>query len=158
MDNIAIFWLVFGVILMLLELLLPGLVVVFLGTAAILVSLAMSLGFIEEILSSVTAWFISSIVLTLGFRGLVMKFIPAGDVSFGEPDNLIDSYGKIVTVVEEIGLEEGGRILYQDSTWPAITEGEHIPIGAKAKILTRINVTFVVEPVFDLADKDLLED
>ncbi len=155
MDNIANFWLAFGIILMLLEFLLPGMVVVFLGAAAVLVSLAMGLGLLEGVLSSVTAWFISSIVLTLGLRGVVLKFIPTGDVSVAVLDEQIDSYGKIVSVAEEVGLEEGGRIFFQGSTWPAITEKEHIPKGAKARILTRLNVTFVVEPVNEI---DLLED
>ena len=150
MTNITIIWFIVGAALMLLEFILPGMVSIFLGASAVLVGIALSLGIISGISHSLIAWFISSIVMVVGLRGLLLKYVPQGDVTVGELNNVLMNSGQIVTVDEEVGLEEGGRIFFHDSTWAAITSEGKIPKGAKAKIVTRIKSVYVVEPLSEL--------
>ncbi len=147
MEPFAFFWILLGVSLMLLEVLIPGLVVIFLGFAAILVGLAINFGFIEGVLTSLTTWFISSIALVLGFREMLLKLAPQGDITIAKLDEQKELLGQIVTVINAVGPKPGGRIFFQDSTWPAMTQKEVIPKGAKAKILTRLNLTYIIEPL-----------
>jgi len=155
MATMALFWFIFGGILLLLEFLLPGLVVIFLGASAVLVGLALSLGWIEGLSESLMTWFISSIVLILSLRGALLKFAPTGKVSVAELNDQESCLGKIVTVAEDVGLNKGGRIFFQGTTWPAVTTEGQIPKGAKARVLVRLNVTYVVEPISEI---DLLEE
>jgi len=149
MDSFPLFWVIAGLSLMLLEFIIPGLVVIFLGFAAILVGLALNFGFIEGLIAAMTAWFIGSIFLVLAFRQLLLKFAPTGEVSKAKLGDQVDLVGQIVTVVDPVHPEAGGRIFFQDSTWPAVCPGTSLPKGAKARILSRVNLTYEVEPVVE---------
>ncbi|AAS70429.1 nodulation efficiency protein NfeD domain protein [Leptospira interrogans serovar Icterohaemorrhagiae str. Verdun HP] len=54
----------------------------------------------------------------------------------------------MVPVVKDILVErKGGRILFQGVEWDAISKKSRIPKGNKARILSRDNLTFFVEPL-----------
>jgi membrane protein implicated in regulation of membrane protease activity len=140
-------WIIFGAVLMLLEILLPGLVVVFLGLGAWVVALALKLGWVEGWMMAGTLWFISSLVLIIGLRGLITRFLPGDTDKGSELDEDLDAFGKVVEVVEEVSPEnEDGRIRFQGSSWPAVSEDGSIPAGNRAKIIARQNLVWVVEP------------
>ena len=70
------FWLVLGVVLTLLELVLPGAVAVFLGFGALAVALALYLGLVEGWISAFTFWFISSLLLLIILRSFLQRICP----------------------------------------------------------------------------------
>lgn len=145
-QTITWIWIVVGALLILLELLVPGAVVVFLGLAAIIVGVCRFLGLFADLSDAFVAWFILSLVLILLLRSLVRRFFPA-ETSFKSISDESDSYGQVVEVVERIGEKDpSGRIRYQGTSWSAVSRSGEIEQGAKARILCRENLVFVVEP------------
>lgn len=155
MSGFVLFWLVFGVVLMLLELVIPGLVMVFLGLAAALVALGLGLGLIEGFMEAMVAWFVSSLGLILALRELALKLAPTGEGYVADLNQPAELYGKVVTVIDEVSHDEGGRIAFEGTSWPAIAEGTPIPKGAKARILGRIEMTYIVEPLSEIERLEL---
>ena len=145
MSDPAVVWAVIGLFLILAEIILPGGIVILLGAACIVVSSLLWGGIVEGISQSLTVWFITSIVLLLGFRGLTQKLI-GGDAHVDNTDEAIDIYGQVAEVKETIGPgEKQGRIHFQGSDWPAVADGTVIETGEIVRIICQQNIAFVVE-------------
>lgn len=145
-------WIVAGVVLIILELVVPGAVLVFLGAGALLVALLIWLGLVQTWVSSITAWFIASLVLLLVLRSFFQRFV-SGDAEKQSTDEDLDAYGKVVDVVEAIGPSQEGRIRYRGTTWQAACHDHTIEAGTKAQIVYRENLIWIVEPA-DPLDAD----
>ncbi len=141
-------WLVGGIILMLLEFVLPGGIVFFLGLGATLVSLLLYLGVIEGWLQAFTVWFIGSLMLLFGLRGIVQKIIPA-QVEKGRTDEDLDAYDKIAKVYQTIPAGGEGRIEFRGSTWAARGYDESVSLeaGTVVRIVFRDNLLWVVDAI-----------
>ena len=148
MDKAIIFWVIFGVVLMLIELILPGLVVVFLGMAALLVALGLYMGLLNGWLQALTAWFVISIVLTLTLRSMCARLIP-GIRRKGNINEDLDAFGTIVEVVAVNDPPSSARISFRGSTWDAEYLRGELAVGDQVRLLTRDNLIWVVEPVKD---------
>lgn len=138
-------WIVAGVALMLLELVVPGLVLVFLGAGALLVALLVWLGLLSSWVTATTTWFIASLALLLGLRGLVQRLVP-GQTETQSTDEELDAFGEIVEVAETVGPEPGGRIRYRGTTWDALCLEQTIQAGARARIVCREDLVWIVDP------------
>lgn len=139
-------WIVAGAVLIVLELIVPGMVLVFLGAGALLVALLVWLGLVQTWVASITTWFIASLVLLLVLRGFFQRFI-SGDAETQSTDEDFDTYGKVVDVVEAIGPDKEGRIRYRGTTWQAACYDNTLEAGTKAQIVCRENLIWIVEPV-----------
>lgn len=139
-------WLIGGVVLMLLEFLLPGGIVFFLGLGATVVSLLLFTGLIEGWLQAFTAWFVGSLLLLFGLRGLVQKLIPA-EVERGKTDEDLDAYNQTAEVFERIPAKGEGRINFRGSTWVARSchDDRDLERGTQVRIVFRDNVVWMVE-------------
>lgn len=145
LDNAVLIWGAFGIFLMLAELIIPGGIVVFLGTSAIIVAASLQFGLIASWLHAFTLFFISSIILLLMFRNLGQKMV-GGDSIIENTDENLDVFGTEVDVIETIGPgNKKGRILFQGTNWTALGDGSEIKVGDKAKIVCRDNISYVVE-------------
>ncbi len=138
-------WIVAGAVLIVLELIVPGMVLVFLGAGALLVALLVWLGLVQTWVASITTWFIASLVLLLVLRGFFQRFI-SGDAETQSTDEDFDTYGKVVDVVEAIGPDKEGRIRYRGTTWQAACYDNTLEAGTKAQIVCRENLIWIVEP------------
>ena len=127
-------WMSLGIALMVAELLVPGGIVVFLGISAMVVSMAIYVGWISSVTYALLTWFITSIVFMLFLRSLFMKYFE-GDSQIHDVDDNAGISGKIVEVIEEITPEQSGRVRMRDSTWVAKSE-ENFKIGDKAIIVS----------------------
>lgn len=146
-DLLSWIWLVGGVILLLAELVLPGLVAGFLGAAAVLVAGLRFLGVIEGLAASVAAWMGLSVVLTLSLRRWMQRLLP-GDVKKSLPLEDTHAFGTLVEVLETIREGDAdGRIRWQGTTWPAMSTSGVIPKGARAHLVVRQDLAWLVEPV-----------
>ena len=148
-------WIVVGVVLIVLELIVPGAVLVFLGAGALLIAFFIWLGLIQTWVTSITAWFISSLVLLLVLRSFFQRFV-SGDVEKQSTDEDIDAYGDVVDVVETIGPDREGRIRYRGTTWQATSYDYTLEAGTKAQIVYRESLVWIVEPANPL-DPDSLQ-
>jgi len=146
-DTITWLWLICGLILMVTEIFIPGLVVVFLGLSAVLVAAGRWLGLIDGILESFTFWFAFSMTTVLGLRGIIGRLFP-GNVLRKAVDEDKDAIGNLVEVIEETSSDhELGRIRFRGSTWRAKTEFGRILPGQMAKIQGRKEMVWIVDPV-----------
>lgn len=142
------YWFIGGVVLMLLEFLLPGGIVFFLGLGATLVSLLLYTGLIEGWIQAFTAWFVGSLLLLFGLRGVVQKLIPA-QVERGRTDEDLDAYDQIAEVAETIPAGGEGRINFRGSTWAAkhYHENRALEAGTRVRIVFRDNLLWIVEAI-----------
>jgi len=149
-------WIILGALLIILELVVPGAVLVFLGAGALLVALLIWLGLIQTWIASITAWFIISLALLLALRSFFQRFI-SGDEEKHTTDEDGDAYGLIVEVVETITPENEGRIRYRGTTWQAACYDHTLEVGEKAQIIFRENLIWIVDPANPL-DTDTLDE
>ena len=138
-------WLGSGIFLMATELLLPGLVMVFVGMGALTVALGMYFGYIDGNIQQFITFFISSILYLLTLRFLVLRFVPTDTrkENIDEDDEVI---GSIVEVVADIKSGEFGRVEQSGSSWQARTEGDQTILkGEQVEIVGRDNITWMVK-------------
>lgn len=145
-DQLFIIWFVGGVVLMLLELVLPGGIVFFLGLGATLVSLLLYIDLVDGWLQAFTTWFIGSLALLFGLRGVVQKLVPA-QVEKGGTDEDLDAYNQLAEVCERIPAQGEGRISFRGSTWLARNyhSDRDLETGTTVRIVFRDNLVWVVE-------------
>ena len=141
-----------GLLLMLLETLVPGGVAGFLGLGGLVIAGLRAMGLLVDPLTALVTWVFLSAGLTIALRPLAMRFVQ-GDFSLALTDEDAEAMGETVTVVEEVGDEDPGRIRFRGATWDARAVDGTLPEGAQATILYRDNLTWVVEPADD-ADLD----
>ena len=154
MGTAVWFWLILGLSLIGAELLAPGLVVVFLGMAALIVAGAVALGLVPHWIHQGTLWFTSSLGLIVALRRAATRiFPPDTDVARVEEDDS-DLLGEVVEVVEAVSADdENGRIRLRGATWTAKSIEESLPAGSKAQLVYRDNLVWVVEPATPLLEE-----
>lgn len=140
-----LYWLASGVVLIVLELVVPGAILMFLGGGALFVAFLLWIGVLDHWMGAFTAWFVVSLAFIIVFRGMVQRI--SGGTSVAEStDEDLDASGTVVVVTETIRPEGPGRIRYRGTTWPAICHDHVLEIDAKAKLVRRENLAWVVEP------------
>jgi len=141
------FWVILAAVFIVAELVIPGGIIIFLGIAGLVVAISMQLGFVASWANALTLWFVSSIVMVMLLRGVAQKFA-GGDSSVANTDEDVDALGEVVEVVESIGPgETKGRVVFRDITWNAVSDGSEIQAGEKVQIVSRDNITLVVEKI-----------
>jgi membrane protein implicated in regulation of membrane protease activity len=134
-----------GALLIVTELFIPGLVVCFIGLAAMLVAGFRWLGLLTGTVDSFTVWFITSIILLVGLRHFLLKWIPS-ERTYQMTDEDLDAVGSIVEVVEPVSSSNQlGRVRFGGTTWPAVVKEGTISKGKKAKLVLRDNLVWTVE-------------
>lgn len=150
-------WLVLGMLLIALELIVPGAVIIFFGVGALITGLLTWLGILTGVGAQLWCWLGSSLVLVLLFRRKIADWFPALERYEPKPD-WEDMIGTEVPVLEDVypvgraaefGVEENsGRVRYQGAAWMASAPaGRSRPIysGETAKIIDRKNLLLIVE-------------
>lgn len=149
MDGEVITWifLIGGIVLMLLEALVPGGVTFLLGFSGLTVGILRYFGFLQDPFTATFAWLLSSMALTVLIRPFIKKYFP-GDTFSKFADEDYEAMDQIVQVVEPINDEDNsGRIRYQGISWQARSLQGNIPVGSRVRIKYRENTTWIVEPV-----------
>lgn len=151
MTTAVWFWLILGLSLIGAEFLVPGLVVVFLGFAALLVAGSVALGWTPHWIHQGTLWFTSSLALIVALRRAVTRVFPPETVVARVEEDDSDLYGEIVEVVEAISPDhEQGRIALRGAGWAATSIQHPLAVGTRAKLVYRENLVWVVEPATPL--------
>ena len=136
-------WLAVGTALVLLELVLPGGIVVFPGMASLLVALALYVGWVTTVEKALILWFLLSIVLMLFLRSVFIKYFE-GDTSVQNVDEDKDLKGALVDVVETVQPYKEGRVRLRETTWMARSE-EEITQGNQAVVIGRDGNRLIVK-------------
>lgn len=135
-----------GVALLLLELVLPGGIVGFLGISALLTASLVWMGWIPGFGAALAVWCIVSLALVVLLRRFVMRLIP-GSTETGADDIEEGILGARVRVVEAVSRKTG-RIVFRGVEWSArVASDVTLPVDAEVRVLERDGVTYLVEPV-----------
>jgi membrane protein implicated in regulation of membrane protease activity len=137
-------WIVSGLLLVLAEFVIPGLVVCFFGAGAILTGLALMVFPGLPAAGQIALFLVLSIALLAGVR----RYLPdafRGDEKkrAGNPDDDAVA-GEIVEVVEAIAPPLPGRVAFRGTEWPAASDGP-LAKGEHAEIVRRENLVLVVK-------------
>ena len=138
-------YIVFGVAAMLLELVLPGGIVMCLGLSALTMGGLQFFGLLQDPTLSFMIFAIFSVVLVFPMQWFLRKIAPSSDYSISNVDEDLESYGQVVTVSETILKgQTAGRIRFQGSDWPAISDDGTFPVGTQVKIIGQDNLAWIV--------------
>ncbi len=149
MDGETLTWifLVGGILLMLLEFLVPSGMALILGASGLLVGIARFFGFLDDPITATMTWVFTSAAISLLALPLIRKYLKA-ETSFKLADEDYEAMDQIVDVVEPIDEHSNeGRIRFQGISWQARTLEGEVPAGKQVKIKYRDNTTWIVEPV-----------
>ena len=134
-------WWLLGLVLLGLEILVPGFVLVWFGAAAILVG-ALALAVDWSVRSLALIWAVLSIVLLIAGR----RWFRRADAASEDP-LLNDRAGRLVgrtfTLAEALD-ENGGRLTVDDSTWRI--RGPLLPAGTRVVVRGVDGPVLIVEP------------
>jgi membrane protein implicated in regulation of membrane protease activity len=138
----ALYWFYLGIVLIILEVMTPGLVSIFFGLAALVVALITY--FVPGIPES-AQWVMFSIFSVL-FIVLLRKTLKKTFSGTSEvTEDLFDAYtGKRATVVEFISPGKPGRVEFNGSDWTAEADKE-LDVGVLVRIKSKKNLTLYVE-------------
>jgi len=137
-----IIWFVVGLVLILMEFVIPGLVIVFFGlgawVTAILVAIFPEMAFWVQMMIFTV---FSVVTLVLLRRSLKKRFF--SDQEGAESEGIDDYVGKIATV--EVAFKNGeGKVNFKGTTWDAYAE-EEIPKGSKVTIVDKDSIKLKVK-------------
>jgi membrane protein implicated in regulation of membrane protease activity len=154
LDPTLLTWIFFvgGLLLMLLETLVPGGVAFFLGIGGITVAGLRLVGLLADPVTATIAWIFLSTGLTIALRPIALRYV-GGDSSVAVTDEDAEAIGEHVLVVEPVTEEKPGRIRFRGSEWDARSIDGPLSKGTQAKILYRDNLTWIIEPT-DAAELD----
>jgi membrane protein implicated in regulation of membrane protease activity len=146
-----------GLLMLFLEVFVPGGVALFLGLGGLVVGLLRFMGLLADPFSAVVAWALLSAGLTVALRPVALRYF-GGTASVGITDEDAEAMGQHVTVVEPVSEDEPGRIRFRGATWDARSMEGTLPEGAEARIVYRDNLTWIVEATDHSAlDQELAE-
>lgn len=141
----ALVWAIIGTSLVILEFLIPGTFVLFLGIGALVAGFAtrfFEINLLWQIFVFVTTTFLS---VLLG--GTLVKNIFKPRVTV-DPFVKDDYQGQVVPVVEDVlVMQLGGKVKFQGTLWDAISTDVRISRGDLVKILSRDNLVFTVAQI-----------
>jgi membrane protein implicated in regulation of membrane protease activity len=139
-----IIWFVVGLVLLLLELALPGLIVAFFGVGAWIVAivcLVRDISLNTQLLIFIGSSILSLLLLRRWLKGIFMGHIVSKqDIR----ENLEEFVGKKAVVKEKIVPKAGGRVEFHGTDWAAEADVE-VPEGAVVEIIGKDNITLKVK-------------
>ena len=151
---VPLIWAIVGVVLIISEFFIPGFVIFFFGSGALLNALLTAIiPFLRSsILAQVLIWLgfssLSLFVLRRYFAKIFSGRLFEGRIS-------TDMAGQKADVIEDISPGKPGRIRFHGTTWRAVSDTEAFRSGEKVEILKKENMTYVVTR--SLLEDDLIE-
>jgi inner membrane protein len=143
-----------GILLMILEAVLPGGVAFFLGISGVGVGILRFLGLLSDPVSAFAAWLLTSVGLTIAIRPFIKKYFKS-ETYTKIADEDFEAMDQIAVVTRELNEDDNsGRIRFNGASWNARTLSGRIKPGAKVVIRYRENTTWVVETHDDYEPTD----
>lgn len=140
-QNVPFVWFLIGLLFAVLELIIPGFVLIFFAFGAWLLALLglfVDLDIALQIILFVLASLVSLVTLR---KKLKSKFFQEGKETQSEDDEFT---GQEVTVVETIVPGKGGKVEYKGVNWKAKSAVE-IKEGMTARIIGKESINLIVE-------------
>ncbi len=144
-----VIWFLIGIVLLVLEFILPGLIVAFFGAGACIVGvLCLVSDYVQGSINAQLVIFIASSVSLLLLLRKWLKAIFVGHVASTQDisENLKEFIGEKAVVKREITPKAGGKIEFHGTDWEAQAD-QTIPEGTVVEIVGKDNITLKVKPL-----------
>ncbi len=140
-----LFWFIIGLVLFLLELVIPGFFIFFFGLGAWVTALFCLIVNPESITNlQMVIFAVTSVLSLIALRRLIQKkfFYSKEDLSGGVEDEFTGKEG-----IATSGFKPGkkGKVEFKGTTWDAISKSEVKP-GERVVIIEKESITLIVEP------------
>jgi membrane protein implicated in regulation of membrane protease activity len=137
-------WLIFGLVLMLAELLLPGgFYFIFFGVAAVVVGLVVGLGATTDTTTEIALFVVMAVLSLVVFRGRLLKWFQA-DPQQPPVDQLI---GEVGVANEDLSPGQVGRVELRGTAWSARNDSATVLARGVRVRVTRVDgLTLHVKP------------
>jgi len=137
-------WFVIGLVMLLLEFSMPGLVIFFFGVGAWLVA-AICLFADISVNTQLIIFILASVLLLITLRKWLKNTFIGRSASKKTSDEISEEFlGEKAKVLKEITPETKGRVEFHGSTWDAESD-ENIPEGTTVEIIGKDNITLKVK-------------
>ncbi|MBX7209070.1 MAG: NfeD family protein [Verrucomicrobiaceae bacterium] len=131
-------WFTIGLVLVLAELALPGVVLVFIGLGAWITALTTRLGWTQSLDSQMILFAVSSLVLLVGLRRLCKTWFMGFSTSNPDTSRDLDEFaGKPVRVTAAIGPGVQGKVEFKGAAWTA--EADEALAAGETAVITDID-------------------
>jgi membrane protein implicated in regulation of membrane protease activity len=147
LDNIIskpeLLWFAIGLVLLLLELVIPGFFIFFFGLGAWITALVCLLGEPSTNLQ-IIIFAVTSVIALIGLRRIIQKkfFYSKGK----ESEDVEDEFtGKEALAVSDFGDEKNGKVEFKGTTWTAESKAE-IKAGQRVIIIEKDSFKLLVKP------------
>lgn len=147
LDNIIskpeLLWFAIGLVLLLLELVIPGFFIFFFGLGAWITALVCLLGEPSTNLQ-IIIFAVTSVIALIGLRRIIQKkfFYSKGK----ESEDVEDEFtGKEALAVSDFGDEKNGKVEFKGTTWTAESKAE-IKAGQRVIIIEKDSFKLFVKP------------
>jgi len=137
-------WLVFGLVLMLAELLSPGgFYIIFFGIAAVIVGLIVGLGVTTDTTAEIGMFVVLAVLSLAVFRGRLLKWFQA-DPQRPPVDQLV---GEVGVANEDLSPGQVGRVELRGAAWSARNDSADVLArGVRVKVTRVDGLTLHVKP------------
>ncbi len=142
---VYLIWIIVGLILIISEFFIPGLIAIFFGVAALIVGLLVYLGIIEQLGITLLVFTALSILEVFTLRKAAHRWFTGGSIEDDFPEVDDDFTGKEVTAITDFSepvLE--GKVTFKGSPWTAKSL-RALKAGEKAFIKDRNGLTLIIE-------------
>lgn len=137
-------WLVVGIVLMVLEVVTPGFVLFFFGGAAVILGGILSLGIEIPVWAEFLAFSVLAVVLTVSFRGPLMRRLQAQHRPPPRVDRLED---EIATPLSDLEPGATGQAELRGTVWKAQNDGPvPLPGNQPCRVVRVDGLTLVLAP------------
>ena len=123
LDPILV-WFLAGLVLAILEFIVPGVILVFFGIGAWIAAAATYFGLTSSIESQLLLFAVSSVLLIVFLRRYIRGKFYGHVTGVQNPDVNLDEFtGKSVTVLQDvIPGKQGGKVEFKGAVWSAVSE------------------------------------
>jgi len=126
-------WVVAGLVLVVAELLTPGMFLLFFGAAAIVVGIVAGIGLQMPLWVELLAFSILAVVSLLLFRGPLLRRMQSRP---GDPPVVDDFSGEIGTAIAEIAAGDRGKVELRGTVWNAVNESDAaLAAGVRCRVV-----------------------
>jgi inner membrane protein len=139
--DLLVYWIIAGLLMLILELFIPGVVIGFFGAGALIAGL---IGWVFDIpwQAEVVIFLGSSVLMLLFMRKYVIKKLNKKDRS----DEIEDIIGAEAIVAERITPQTPGKVQFRSSLWKAESE-EVIEPESRVRIIGKRSIVLIVKPL-----------
>ena len=139
-------WFCVGMVLLVAEIIIPGIILLFFGLGAWLVALMCFLGVLPETSYQLIVFAISSVIFLFAFRKWLKAQFSGHVYDEQQPEVDLDEFtGKIVRVVEAVNAKsQTGKVEFKGARWSVISSGNHA-VGSQVKIIGLDGIKLIIE-------------